>query len=149
GLSICIAISAAWFCSIPLVPNHKLFFRHVGDRCEIIIISGTLFCALQDQPADYSGASHTEIGWARPVSPPSCPTSYGSTPWRAERGLVVMPLWIPLLLVAAPTGLPWFRDRRRFPRGHCPSCGYNLTGNESGSCPECGTSCSPPNGASS
>ncbi|UCG15461.1 MAG: hypothetical protein JSV19_09200 [Phycisphaerales bacterium] len=32
--------------------------------------------------------------------------------------------------------------RRRFypihPRGHCQSCGYNLTGNVSGVCPECG-----------
>lgn len=29
--------------------------------------------------------------------------------------------------------------RRRLPRGHCQSCGYNLTGNVSGYCPECGT----------
>ena len=27
----------------------------------------------------------------------------------------------------------------RFPPGHCPQCGYNLTGNESGVCPECAT----------
>lgn len=35
----------------------------------------------------------------------------------------------------------WWHDRRarkRAARGHCPSCDYNLTGNESGSCPECG-----------
>ena len=25
------------------------------------------------------------------------------------------------------------------PPGHCPHCGYNLTGNESGVCPECST----------
>ena len=24
-------------------------------------------------------------------------------------------------------------------QGHCPTCAYNLTGNESGICPECGT----------
>lgn len=29
---------------------------------------------------------------------------------------------------------------KRVPRpGHCPRCGYNLTGNLSGVCPECGT----------
>ena len=28
---------------------------------------------------------------------------------------------------------------RRYPNGSCQSCGYNLTGNESGKCPECGT----------
>jgi rubrerythrin len=28
---------------------------------------------------------------------------------------------------------------RRIPPGHCQRCGYNLTGNVSGVCPECGT----------
>ncbi len=27
----------------------------------------------------------------------------------------------------------------RYPPGHCQTCGYNLTGNVSGICPECGT----------
>ena len=32
------------------------------------------------------------------------------------------------------------RERRPFyPPGHCKMCGYNLTGNESGVCPECGS----------
>ena len=29
--------------------------------------------------------------------------------------------------------------RHRYPPGHCQSCGYDLTGNVSGVCPECGT----------
>jgi len=29
--------------------------------------------------------------------------------------------------------------RMRPPRAHCRTCGYNLTGNSSGICPECGT----------
>ena len=28
---------------------------------------------------------------------------------------------------------------RRYPFGHCQSCGYDLTSNVSGKCPECGT----------
>ena len=28
---------------------------------------------------------------------------------------------------------------RHYPPGHCQVCGYNLTGNVSGICPECGT----------
>jgi len=32
-----------------------------------------------------------------------------------------------------------WRTRRRIPPGHCPKCSYNLTGNTSGVCPECGT----------
>src|SRR5262249_31688217 len=54
---------------------------------------------------------------------------------------ISIPLWLPLLIVAMPTAFFWYRDRRRPPPGHCPKCGYNLTFNESGCCPECGTEC--------
>ena len=33
----------------------------------------------------------------------------------------------------------WWYDRRCYPPGHCQKCGYDLTGNESGVCSECGT----------
>jgi hypothetical protein len=50
-----------------------------------------------------------------------------------------VPPWVPLLAVAVPTGVLWWRDRsRRVPPGHCENCGYDLTGNVSGRCPECG-----------
>ena len=48
-------------------------------------------------------------------------------------------LVIPFLLVAIPTAFLWARPRRRIPPGYCQTCGYNLTGNVSGVCPECGT----------
>lgn len=33
----------------------------------------------------------------------------------------------------------WLNERRfRVPPGHCPNCDYDLTGNVSGVCPECG-----------
>ena len=54
------------------------------------------------------------------------------------RTFVYLPLWIPLLFLACVTGWP-LRRRRNLP-GHCPHCGYSLTGNVSGVCPECGTS---------
>jgi hypothetical protein len=49
-----------------------------------------------------------------------------------------MPLWLFTLAAGAPTGILFWRDRRP-PPGHCRNCGYNLTGNVSGRCPECGT----------
>jgi len=49
-----------------------------------------------------------------------------------------VPLWIPFLLVLVPTAYLWYRDWRAIPPGHCQKCGYDLTGNESGGCPECG-----------
>ncbi len=55
-----------------------------------------------------------------------------------KQSSAVLPLWVPLLLFAIPTGVLWYRDRRRFPAGHCRRCGYDLTKNESGVCPECG-----------
>ena len=51
---------------------------------------------------------------------------------------VDIPLWIPLVVVAISTGFLWRRERKRPRSGHCRSCGYNLTGNVSGVCPECG-----------
>jgi hypothetical protein len=49
----------------------------------------------------------------------------------------VLPLWTLVLLIAAPTGVLWWRDRRH-PEGDCPSCGYDLAGIATGVCPECG-----------
>ena len=47
-----------------------------------------------------------------------------------------IPVWSPLALTALLTAFLFWRARR-IPPGHCP-CGYDLTGNVSGTCPECG-----------
>lgn len=54
-----------------------------------------------------------------------------------QPGLIVLPLWIPFVFIAVPTAYLWWRDRR-IPAHCCQECGYNLTGNVSGICPECG-----------
>ncbi len=61
----------------------------------------------------------------------------GKTTTRQWTQRVTLPLWLPLVLVAIPTAFLWWRDRPPKP-GRCP-CGYDLTGNVSGTCPECGT----------
>ena len=66
---------------------------------------------------------------------------------RAGTGLVTHrvsgPIWAPLLLLAAYPTIAFIRGPlrrwRRRRKGLCLRCGYNLTGNESGVCPECGT----------
>jgi hypothetical protein len=89
-------------------------------------------------------------GWRVTCDAPSWPADVW---WRPRLELyrsallagctVAVPVWIPLLVVAFPTALAWWRDRRRIPPGHCQCCGYDLTGNVSGRCPECGSPTEP------
>jgi len=53
--------------------------------------------------------------------------------------LVYFPDWLLLSVTLLPS-LIWtlLLIRRRKKAGHCENCGYNLTGNISGICPECG-----------
>ena len=51
--------------------------------------------------------------------------------------LFAEPAWIPLVLAGTTTVWLWWLDRRRPAPGKC-RCGYDLTGNTSGRCPECG-----------
>ena len=64
----------------------------------------------------------------------------GSSHWYLE-----LPLYLPLLVFAALLAalcvyprLPFIRRRWRRKQGLCLNCGYDLTGNVSGRCPECG-----------
>ncbi len=51
---------------------------------------------------------------------------------------ISLPLLVLLAFTSIPTAFLWWLDRRRIAPGHCQKCGYNLTGNTSGICPECG-----------
>lgn len=75
------------------------------------------------------GASATMAGWFLPQ-------------------IVVLPIWLFALLFLVLTIHLIRRSRRRFPAGCCAKCGYDLTGNMSGVCPECGAAvCAGRNGA--
>jgi hypothetical protein len=82
------------------------------------------------------------------------PLNYDATPNKrslmlssTRKGLyrvtwVVFPLWLTTGLLTIASTAPVVRGpvrqwMRRW-RGHCVECGYNLTGNRSGRCPECG-----------
>ncbi|MCC6908083.1 MAG: hypothetical protein IT430_09100 [Phycisphaerales bacterium] len=49
-----------------------------------------------------------------------------------------IPIWFLLLATGLASGWLWHRDRRRA-LCLCIKCGYDLRGNASGVCPECGT----------
>jgi|CXWL01.1.fsa_nt_gi hypothetical protein len=64
--------------------------------------------------------------------------------WKSTTSTYInIPYWfVGVLLATYPAwtlvGRPVY-NYRRYRRGHCIKCGYNLTGNASGVCPECGT----------
>ena len=60
--------------------------------------------------------------------------------------IVVVSIWTPIgitFLLATYPAIAFIcgplRRWRRRRIGHCLDCGYDLTGNESGVCPDCGT----------
>ena len=59
--------------------------------------------------------------------------------WFPTYRRVTIPLWPAALLAGVSTFIFW-RSSRPIPPGHCKTCRYDLTGNISGVCPECGTS---------
>jgi hypothetical protein len=75
-----------------------------------------------------------------PVKLPVQPRPLGSPVSRES--VVAAPYWSVVVLTGCPAALrigQYYRRRRLARRGCCPNCDYNLTGNISGVCPECGT----------
>ncbi len=66
------------------------------------------------------------------------PSLHERTPWPAALLSLTFLIAVPL---SAGVVIGRHRYRAlmgRFPLGHCQKCGYDLTGNASGRCPECG-----------
>jgi hypothetical protein len=112
---------------------------------------------LEAYAQNYKPVSGWYGGSGSPTAVPDRPSFWQSAGfdwrWTSERPVVVgigtaslfsyleFPYWLVASLAALlPTVRLWSigRARRRVRRGHCPRCGYDLTGNVSGVCPECG-----------
>jgi hypothetical protein len=138
GLVLCLLIMTAWIASgrwgVYLYVNRYLNLGY-PLRCVSLLDGGVYYWEIPFISVNESGIhmQSSFFGWHSRWIPhlrPSTPTSQYE---------VFIPLWIPFLPVAIPTAILWWRDRRRcIPPGHCRKCGYNLTGNVSGVCPECG-----------
>ena len=86
--------------------------------------------------------SATPPGWDASPHPLrlSWSPSVSKTPYAGRPAIqIVLPLWLFFTPLFLPTAFLWWLDRRRIPSGHCQRCNYDLTGNVSGVCPECGS----------
>ena len=93
--------------------------------------------------------THWDTAWANPIHQLPLGIAYGkspaSDPTAAPYFGLVAP-WVDLLILTAILPVAWMinwlwrrhRRRRAARLLLCTSCGYNLTGNTSGVCPECG-----------
>lgn len=115
------------------------------QNCRLSVADGAIFAFWVESPSNLPGPSFengvVQVHW---WSSSQAFSDYALCP-RYEYGtsarFASMPLWIPLFLIGAPTAVLWRLDRRRVRPGRCGKCDYDLTGNESGRCPECGTNC--------
>ena len=115
-------ISLRWF--VGFSPQHSGGFGlWIGYS-----IAGVAYCPPGERPGVHGCfcANVRELKW--PLLPWLLrgPHEYG----------LVTPLWIPLAFTSSAVVAVW-RLGRRPPVGHCRRCGYDLTGNLSGRCPEC------------
>jgi len=89
------------------------------------------------------------LGWERRVhdkqeTAPFDPSRWPVSPTAGKPGTTGWTICIPLLAISCvlavyPIANAPLRRWRRRRKGLCVKCGYNLTGNLSGVCPECGT----------
>jgi hypothetical protein len=139
GTVACVLVFTAWALST------KWSLAYVGQPVCLDVIRGGVtvdrFRALDMAMFNPCRQGYWRVRTLSRIDPPVWSPSLGI--WHARfHGRVsafILPLWIPLALLATPTIILWCHDRRRIPSGHCQTCGYDLTGNVSGICPECGT----------
>ena len=138
-MAFCVLNLALWTWSI------VFWFGFVSDKVGIDIDSGYIDFTWYYGVAPWTGwrinqtIEDRSFGFIMPKAWRWSPVNLGDDVYE-----VLIPFWCPLLLTAIPTAWLWHRDRRRIRPGCCLRCGYDLTGNTSGVCSECGLTKPPP-----
>jgi hypothetical protein len=111
---------------LKIVPKHRPHFQNERPRpAELHVLRWHDINYKLDLMAYWAEGDMTAVVYARELAMPT---------W-AVLGLAAL-FALPAFTVGAR--LTAARSRRQSP-GYCPSCDYDLTGNTSGVCPECGT----------
>ncbi len=129
GVGACLLLSSASLAStyweVAWISNNQT--HGVG------ISGGGLVAGVTQTPGPYTSGP----GWHLDSVPPGRNLwwfGYSSAGGGAR--IIWAPLWAPLVVITVCTAILFYCDRLRIPPGHCRKCGYNLTGNVSGRCPE-------------
>ena len=144
GVTLCVLLFALWFASRWCLVSYRrdpstgfgVYIRAFWGRLNFGVISASSSPRTQADVSiglEFSASSDASSRWNWWIF-----DAY----YRSGNDCAIdICLWLPFLLIALPTGFLFWSDHRRRMRGGagcCQKCGYNLTGNTTGKCPECG-----------
>ncbi|MHC5112221.1 MAG: hypothetical protein ACYTHJ_20380 [Planctomycetota bacterium] len=133
GVALSLLLLVAWLGS-------AFFWAYLSDgsRIKMHVAGGVLSIewneALIAKNKYFMGGRRT-LG----MFPSHLPSRHTYRFWSSAPKAVAIGLAVPSLLMLLFTGLLWLWAWRSYrPPGSCRKCGYDLTGNTTGTCPECG-----------
>ena len=124
-------------------------FKRIIGRSWYYESDGSLSTVRMSAPR-FPTAVYHRAGSSTGVAGPRGAATSGTGAGPIETIWIVSPRWVPFLAAVCVTALVFWLERRARPKkGHCPACGYNLTGLQSGICAECGEKIVPEGAAGS
>lgn len=135
GLGLCSLLIVAWGVSL------RWWVKVRGPPIEVWLVDGNLSVLNQSDRLEplktwrfeVESVRSSSVRWLHGL----CLPQEFVLPDGSNLGFAV-PLGSPLLILLPVSVALWRHNRRRPPKGYCQTCGYDLTGNVTGVCPECG-----------
>ena len=129
----CVLLAVLW------TTSHLVTVTFDGSHVHLNLSEGNVSMFIYRQPT--LGGFPWGKGWnVYRGFPPLIVDTGGYFTWRGRAIMMRLPLGVLIVMLVVPTIVLARPDRRAWV-GHCKRCAYDLTGNVSGVCPECGTKC--------